>query len=85
MLSRIIGRPDLSNNFKKIIKDPVFNKEINLENELGEVLKYEYQTKRRSFDDLCWVESQECWACERWAYLAPIVSRSYIDDCFLGE
>jgi hypothetical protein len=85
VLSRIIGRPDLTNNFKQFKRDPVSGKVKDIANDLSEAMRYELREKRRTLDEVCWVESQECWGCERWSYVLPVICRSHIDDCFLGE
>lgn len=85
VLSRIIGRSDLSNNFNRMRIDPITKKLVDVTSCLDQSVLFEFEQKRRTLDEVCWVESQECWCCERWAYLLPVINRNHIDDCFLGE
>jgi len=32
-----------------------------------------------------WIESRECWNCERWNYFIPSVTRNEISDAYYGE
>lgn len=40
--------------------------------------------RKRHLDD-CWVESEDCWVCQRWNYIMPLVCRSEIDECMSTE
>lgn len=85
VLSRITGRKDLSNNFNRLKIDPLTRKQCDIINSLEDALKLECKEERRTLDEVCWVESQECWCCERWGYHMQVVSRQHIEDCFVGE
>ena len=32
----------------------------------------------------CWIEARECWHCERWNYLLPVVTKDEMEGCFDG-
>ena len=81
VLSRIIGRKDLSNHLK--ITDIPLRKEHDLIKETDPE-KRKAQT-RLMHADKCWVESEECWVCQRWNYILPLVTRNEIEECCAGE
>ena len=36
---------------------------------------------RQTLDSVCWVQSDECWVCDRWGYYVSMVTKGEIDDC----
>lgn len=57
VLSRVIGRPDLTNHFSLMRTDPVSKKVIDISTTLGGQLEHEFTSKNRTLDEVCWVES----------------------------
>lgn len=82
VLSRYIGRQDLTNNLKRMRVDPVQRVEVDIAMSSDPLLSHEFERKARSLDEICWIESQECWCCERWAYLLPVITKSSILESF---
>lgn len=83
MLSRILGRKhDLTNNLTQFRPSINTGKRTNLLHLItDDQLKNEYKAGKRSLDELCWVESHECWVCDRWSYFIPMITEKEIMGC----
>ena len=33
----------------------------------------------------CWIESEDCWLCQRYNYILPLVTKSEIEDCMAED
>jgi hypothetical protein len=36
-------------------------------------------------DKTCWIESHDCWICERWNYFIPTITRDEIEESMPGS
>ena len=48
-------------------------------------MKNEFMAGKRTMDELCWIESQDCWICDRWTYFIPIITIKEIMGCMDDE
>ena len=81
VLSRIIGRHDLSNQL--VFKDVPPRREYEFIKETDPVKREEEIRRQHSFR--LWTESEDCWCCQRWNYILPIITRNEIEECCAGE
>ena len=81
VLSRLMGRSDLKNNLSWTVKDEHEpGRTRDLRDLLDEQMKLEVFRGRQTVDSVCWVQSEECWVCDRWGYYLSIVTRADIED-----
>ena len=75
MISRIIGRDEHSNHYDPVLGHSVTGAEINLTDNLEEEFKRDLVTGKRRLDEICWIESEECWICARHSAYLTIVTK----------
>ena len=76
----MMGRADLPNHFSWARKDNE-GRVRNLKDLLDDQMKLEVIRGRQNIDSVCWVQSDECYVCERWGYYVCFVTKADIDDC----
>ena len=82
VLTRLMGRPDLTNNFSWLVPDELEpGRTRDLRDLLDEQMRLEVIRGRQTIDSACWVQSDECWICDRWGYLLSMVTKTDIEDC----
>ena len=77
-----MGRSDISNHYNPIVGQTITGKDINLLDELEDEFRRDYDTGKRTLDELCWIESEECWICNRFSTYLTIVTKDDVEQCF---
>ena len=85
VISRIIGRSDLSNDYSEIIGQTSSGKDINLRDEIDAEFQRDLNSGKRSLDEICWIESEECWICNRFSTNLTVLTVNDIEQCFYDE
>lgn len=81
VLSRIIGRKDLDNVIRLTTVPQKWEYDFIEE---SNPQKREQIVRIRHLEN-CWVESEDCWVCQRWNYILPLVCKSEIEECMSSE
>jgi hypothetical protein len=82
VLSRIIGRPDLSNFCIELGSVEETESDDNLIETEPELREKELRLRHT---EKCWVESHECWICQRWSYCLPLITKTMLEDSYYSE
>lgn len=82
VISRVMGREDHSNHYDPIVGRTETGKDINLIDNLEDGFNRDYVTGKRSLDELCWIETEECWICARHSAYMTIVTKYDMEQCF---
>ena len=79
MISRIIGRSDLSNNYSEVVGKTSTGKDIKLRDTIDSEFQRDLNTGKRNLDDICWIESEECWICNRFSSNLTVLTKNDLE------